>query len=57
MKTADGVNILTTMATGGTGQAIRVAAAYNVPVFNLATPETLARVQRKIDAASPLQTP
>lgn len=32
---ADGVTILTTRATGGTGTAIRIAASYGVPVVNL----------------------
>ncbi len=38
--TPDGVELgkETTKHTGGTGQAIRVASAYNVPVFNLARP-------------------
>jgi len=33
---ADGTTIPTTQATGGTGHTIRVAAAYGVPVLNLA---------------------
>lgn len=34
--TLDGVENNTTSKTGGTGQAIRIANAYNIPVFNLA---------------------
>lgn len=33
--TPDGATSTTTHKTGGTGQAIRIAAAYNVPVWNL----------------------
>ena len=33
---ADGTSVLTSKKTGGTGMAIRIAAAYGVPVFNLA---------------------
>jgi len=32
---ADGVRVQTSRSTGGTGQAIRIAAAHGVPVFNL----------------------
>lgn len=32
---ADGKKIKTSRNTGGTGQAIRIAAAYNIPVINL----------------------
>lgn len=32
--------------SGGTGQAIRIAKAYGIPVFDLADPGTLARVRR-----------
>lgn len=46
--TADGADAdhPPTQATGGTGQAIRIAIAYRVPVFNLARPETYDRIQR-----------
>jgi len=33
--TPDGSTGVTTRATGGTGQAIRIARAYDVPIFNL----------------------
>lgn len=36
--TKDGAETKTTRATGGTGQAIRLAIKYNIPVFNLQTP-------------------
>lgn len=36
---ADGIGIPTSARTRGTGQAIRIAAAYGVPVFNLQRPE------------------
>jgi len=39
---ADGLAIKTSYATGGTGQAIRLAAYAGVPVENLANPDTLA---------------
>lgn len=32
--------------TGGTGQALRIAAAYDVPVFNLQRPDHRARVEQ-----------
>ena len=34
--TPDGAETSTTSKTGGTGQAIRIANAYNIPVYNLA---------------------
>lgn len=34
-----------TAQTGGTGQAIALASAFNVPVFNLARPNTLERLR------------
>lgn len=37
--TPDGAVAATSSTTGGTGQAIRIAAAHEVPVFNLARPE------------------
>jgi hypothetical protein len=36
--TADGATELTTVRTGGTGQAIRLAASLGLPVWNLARP-------------------
>lgn len=46
--TADGADAdhPPTPRTRGTGQAIRIAIAYRVPVFNLARPETYDRIQR-----------
>jgi hypothetical protein len=46
--TADGADAdrPPTPRTRGTGQAIRIAIAYHVPVFNLARPETYDRIQR-----------
>lgn len=43
--TPDGAQTDTTKATGGTGQAIRIAVAYGVPVFNLARADTLERLK------------
>lgn len=41
--TPDGVETgATTRATGGTGQAIRIAAAYGIPISNLGNPATRA---------------
>lgn len=34
----------TTEHTGGTGQAIRVASSYNIPIFNLKNPNTIQRL-------------
>lgn len=42
--TPDAATIETSKATGGTGQAIRIAVAYGVPVFNLASAETVERL-------------
>jgi hypothetical protein len=44
--TPDGATSTTTSRTGGTGQAIRIAVACRVPVFNLANADTLARLAR-----------
>jgi hypothetical protein len=43
--TADGATTAPGRSTGGTGQALRIAAAYGVPVFNLARDQDLARVR------------
>jgi hypothetical protein len=43
--TPDGAQTETTQATGGTGQAIRIAVACGVPVFNLARTDTLERLK------------
>jgi hypothetical protein len=44
--TPDGAETLTTRETGGTGQAIRMAVHYNVPVFNLKRPGRLDDLRR-----------
>jgi hypothetical protein len=41
--------------TGGTGQALRVAAAYRIPVFNLAREEHLARCLEYVHGSSRAQ--
>ena len=43
--TPDGAETSTSSATGGTGQAIRIAIANNIPVFNLANPSSYQRLQ------------
>lgn len=40
----------TTKKTGGTGQAIRIASSYHVPVFNLKNPDSFAAVNELIDS-------
>ncbi len=35
--------------TGGTGQALRLCAAYRVPVFNLARAEHLGRIRDRLE--------
>lgn len=40
--TPDGATTEPTAKTGGTGQALRIAKAYDVPVYNLARPDHLA---------------
>jgi hypothetical protein len=42
--TPDGATTHPGRATGGTGQALRIAAAHRIPVFNLARPDHLDRV-------------
>lgn len=44
---ADGTDKPTSRDSGGTGQAIRIAAANNIPVFNLANEETFQRLASK----------
>ena len=39
----------TTRDTGGTGQAIRVATANNIPIFNFANPNATARFKQHFD--------
>jgi hypothetical protein len=43
--TADGATTAPGPSTGGPGQALRIAAAHGIPVFNLARYEDLQRVQ------------
>lgn len=40
----------TSRATGGTGQAIRIASAYGVSIFNLRNPDRVARFRRFLEA-------
>jgi len=49
--TPDGAETETTIKTGGTGQAIRIANAYRVPVFNLANEGSLEKVKDFCDCA------
>lgn len=42
--TPDGAETSTSYTTGGTGQAIRLAIAHNIPVFNLANTDAHARL-------------
>jgi hypothetical protein len=42
--TPDGAEKVTTRATGGTGQAIRIAAHYGIPVFNLRVHDAVDRL-------------
>ena len=44
--TPDAAETRTTPKTGGTGQAIRVAIAHNIPVFNLCSEQSRAKVSR-----------
>lgn len=48
---ADGTTILTSSKTGGTGQAIRIAADHKVPVFNLQHPQAVERVHAMLSGA------
>ena len=43
--TPDGATTAPGPSTGGTGQALRIAAVHGIPVFNLARDEDLERVQ------------
>ena len=49
--TPDGATTNPGPSTGGTGQALRIAAAHAIPVFNLARPEHLERVRAYIATA------
>ena len=44
--TPDGATTNPGPSTGGTGQALRLAAAHHIPVFNLQRPADLKRIQR-----------
>jgi hypothetical protein len=46
--TPDGATTNPGPSTGGTGQALRIAAAHGISVFNLARPEDLERIQKFI---------
>jgi hypothetical protein len=46
---ADGILIPTTRTTGGTGQAIRIAANSNIKVYNLANPITFKRISTYVE--------
>ena len=47
--TPDGAETNTTVKTGGTGQAIRIANAYNVPVYNLFNEGRLEQLKELCD--------
>lgn len=49
--TPDGAEKETTRETGGTGQAIRIANAYRIPVFNLANEGRMEQVKEFCDCA------
>lgn len=49
--TADGATSKTTWRTGGTGQAIRIAAEWGIPVFNLAREEMRQQVCKTLEIA------
>lgn len=49
---ADGITIPTSRETGGTGQAIRIAARHGVPVLNLKHQEIQDRILTKIASGS-----
>jgi hypothetical protein len=50
--TRDGATDNPGPSTGGTGQALRIAAAHGISVFNLARPEHLQRIQQFISATA-----
>lgn len=52
--TPDGAEKQTTKDTGGTGQAIRVANAHNIPVFNLANEGRLEQI-KEVDECALMQ--
>lgn len=49
--TPDGVEINTTAKTGGTGQAIRIANAFDIPVYNLAIDGRFEQIKDICDCA------
>jgi hypothetical protein len=50
--TPDGATTAPGPSTGGTGQALRIAAAQHIPVFNLARDQDLQRVQAFVASGS-----
>jgi len=46
--TPDGAETSTSIRTGGTGQAIRLANLHNIPVFNMHNPDALERLAKHI---------
>lgn len=48
--TQDGAEVLTTSRTGGTGQAIRLANKFNIPVFNLYNSDAIDRIKKYLDS-------
>lgn len=50
---ADGRRVPTSRVTGGTGQAIRIAAEYNIPVFNLQQPRIHQTVMDRLGLVEP----
>jgi len=49
--TPDGAEKQTTSETGGTGQAIRIANAYNIPIYNLANDGRFDEIKEICDCA------
>lgn len=50
--TPDGTEKVTSRATGGTGQAIRIAVDHGIPVFNLYNSDAVARLKVHLDRKS-----
>lgn len=49
VRKLNGTTVPTTRQSGGTGQAIRIAAAAGIEVFNLQDPAIVARIRKKIN--------
>ncbi len=47
--TPDGAENATTKQSGGTGQAIRIANHYGIPVINLYNPDGVTRIKVLVD--------